>query len=72
MRKGKKVYSLIITYDDATEEMVSIHETVSRDDDPVDDFMTIDESFEDVICLEDYYDEKWFELIADCVTIGYA
>ena len=72
MKKGKKIYSLIITYDDTTEEITSVQETLDRDLDFTDDFMTTDESVDNIICLEDYYDEKWYDLIADSVVIGYA
>jgi hypothetical protein len=69
MKKGKKIYSLVITYDDAKEELGSILETIDRVDD-IDELEI--ESPDTIICLSDYIDDKWFELIADSNIIGFA
>ena len=69
MRKGKKIYSLIITFDDEKEELHSILETIDSAEDCVE---CLDEMPDTIICLEDYLEDEWFDIIKGSVIIGFA
>ena len=75
MKKGKKIYILEITFDDKTDEIKSIYESLEALNNDMalchDGIESIDNSIESV-CLSEIYDEESFDLIADANIIGSA
>lgn len=76
MTKGKKIYTLEIVYNDKTNEIVSIYETIDKADNNnavYDSLGEIDESSNlPLMILSDYIDDEHMELISDCTTIGFS
>jgi hypothetical protein len=75
MTKGKKLYVLEILYNDETNEVLSIYESVDKMDNinPMFDAEgnPIDKPNEKTYYLSDFIDEKYFDLIADSNVIGF-
>ena len=76
MTKGKKIYSLEIIYNDKTNEIISIYESVDKADsiDAIyDSSGEISESTNlPIMFLSEYIDDEYMDLISDCTIIGFS
>ena len=71
MKKGEKIYQLIIKYNDDTCELLSIRETIDRvQEEEWKDVEPLISVSEDPIYLSDYIDEDWLELTDTIGVVG--
>lgn len=74
MRKGEKIYRLIIKYNDRTGECTGIYESCDRVEEDYDESYELNgsEYVEHYICLSDVIPEKWLDLTDDIGVVGIA
>ena len=70
MKKGEKVYRLVIRYDDSTGECLGLCETLDRVTQELDDeWLPLDDL---EISLSDFIPEEWLDLTDDINLVGLA
>ena len=76
MTKGKKIYILEIVYNDKSNEIISICESIDKAESECAIYDSsgeiIEPSTQVMKYLSDFIDDDSMELISDCTTIGFS